>query len=375
MMNIYNLPDVDFVDKDVEKIRENIITTYEALIGKTLYPGDPVRMFLETIASIIVQQRILIDKAAKQNTLRYAEGEFLDHIGALLGMYRKPPTKATTTLRFTISEVREEAIPIITGTRVATNDYENPIYFQTTEYKEISPGELYIDVKAECTIEGEIGNGFLIGQINQIVDPFPYFESVMNISESTGGVDEEDDESFRQRIYEFPESFSTAGPEGAYISLAKQSSPLICDVAVRSPSPGVVEIIPLTYLGDATQEILDTVYSACSSKDVRPLTDNVVVRAPEQINYNINLTYYISKNSETQSNNINVAVNQAINAFTDWQKSKLGRSINPSELIRRVMQAGASRIEIVEPQFQQLELYQVAIANSVSVTFGGVENE
>ena len=375
MMNIYDLPEISFVDINVEDIRDSIITTYEALVGKTLYPGDPVRMFLETIANIIVQQRILIDKSAKQNTLRYAEGEFLDHIGALLGMSRKPPTKATTTLRFTISETREEAIPINAGTRVTTNDYENPIYFQTTEYKEISPGELFVDVKAECTIEGENGNGFLIGQINQIVDPFPYYESVTNISESTGGVDEEDDESFRQRIYEFPESFSTAGPEGAYISLAKQSSPLICDVAVRSPSLGVVEIIPLTYSGGATQEILDTVYSACGSKDVRPLTDNVVVRAPEQINYNINLTYYISKDSETQRDSIDVAVNQAVNDFIDWQKSKLGRNINPSELIKRVMQAGASRIEIVEPEFQQLELYQVAKVNSVSFTFGGVENE
>ncbi|WP_051004378.1 baseplate assembly protein [Caloramator australicus] len=375
MMIIYDLPEIDFVDKDVENIRESIITTYEALVGKTLYPGDPVRMFLETIASIIVQQRILIDMAAKQNTLRYAKGEFLDHIGALLGVLRKPATKATTILRFTISEPREEAIPIPIGTRVTTNDYDSKIYFQTTEYKEINPGELYVDVNAECTVEGEIGNGYIIGQINQIVDPFPYFESVTNITESSGGVDEEDDESFRQRIYEAPESFSTAGPEGAYISLAKQASPLICDVTVRSPSPGVVEITPLTYSGEVTQEIIDLVNAVCSSKDARPLTDNVVVRAPEKIFYDINLTYYISQENETLQNSINDAVNKAINEYMDWQKSKLGRNINPSELIKRVMQAGASRVVLNEPVFQQLELYQVAVANSVSISFGGVEDE
>ena len=32
---------IKFVDDDVQKIESNIVTTYEALAGYTLYPGDP----------------------------------------------------------------------------------------------------------------------------------------------------------------------------------------------------------------------------------------------------------------------------------------------------------------------------------------------
>ena len=80
------LPEISFVETDTGNIESAIITNYEALAGRTLAQGDPIRLFLLSVAAIIVQQRVLIDYSAKMNLLAYAEGDYLDHIGNLVGV-------------------------------------------------------------------------------------------------------------------------------------------------------------------------------------------------------------------------------------------------------------------------------------------------
>ena len=167
---------IKFVDDDVQKIESNIVTTYEALAGYTLYPGDPRRLFLQALAQIIAHQRSLINYTGRQNLLRYAEEDYLKVIGEDQGVPQFGPSPAKTTLRFTISRVQQSVVTVPKGTR-ATAD--GKIFFATTETGEIPIGELSVDVPAECTVSGEIGNGFLPGQINRIVDPFPLFQSGM----------------------------------------------------------------------------------------------------------------------------------------------------------------------------------------------------
>jgi hypothetical protein len=69
-----NLPKIEFASKNVAQIEADIITLYEAIAERKLAPGDPVRLFLQAIAALIAQQRLLIDYAAKQNLLAYASG-------------------------------------------------------------------------------------------------------------------------------------------------------------------------------------------------------------------------------------------------------------------------------------------------------------
>ena len=128
-----------------------------------------------------------IDFSAKQNIPRYAEGEYLDSLAELFkGAERLEPEKARTTLQYTLSIPLEVATTIPAGTR-ATPDGE--IVFATLEDLTIPAGQRTGSVEAECQIEGENGNGFIPGQINQPIDVFPYYESVENITESAGGAD------------------------------------------------------------------------------------------------------------------------------------------------------------------------------------------
>lgn len=369
---IANLPSISFTDTDAGNIEASVITMYEAIAGRTLADSDPIRLFLQSVTAIIIQQRILIDYSAKMNLLAYSEGDYLDHIGIMVGVTRMEASAATTTLRFTVSAAQPQAITIPAGFRASTL---NGVIFSTSTAAEIAAGSLSIDVPAICASTGADGNGYLAGQITKFVDTLPYLQSVINTTTTEGGADIESDDNLRARIQQAPESFSVAGPDGSYIFFAKSASQLIVDVAVYSPSDGVVEIRPLLAGGEMPgEEILLAVADACSDKKIRPLTDKVTVLAPETVSYDINLTYYISRANVTIILAIQQAISKAVDDYMIWQKSKLGREVNPSELSWRVRAAGASRVEVTMPVYAALKKYQVAVASSVTPNFGGLSD-
>jgi len=121
MSDITKLPEISFCETDTRIVEAEVIAKYESLSGRSLAAGDPVRLFLESVAAIITQQRVLIDFAAKQNLLAYSSGDYLDHLGILLGVYRLEASAAKTTLRFTLSAPQEREVVIPQGTRATPN--------------------------------------------------------------------------------------------------------------------------------------------------------------------------------------------------------------------------------------------------------------
>jgi phage-related baseplate assembly protein len=374
-VTLIDLPDIEYVSDDVTTTLNHMITTYEAASGRILYPGDPVRLFLLSIAAIIVQQRTLINLTAKQNLLKYAAGQMLDHLGAFTETPRLPAASAITSLRFTLSAPQLSAISIPAGTRVSTES-DPKRYFATMEFVQVAPGQLTFNVLAVCTEAGALGNGYGVGQINQIVDPIPFVASGVNVTISAGGADTEDDEAYRERIHTAPESFSVAGPSGAYRHWAKSASVSILDVAVFSPAPCQVVVVPLLEGGEIPgQSLLLLVSEAVNDRTRRPLTDQVTVRAPNAVAYNIVFHYWISEDRTSEVAAIQTAVTQAVAGYVLWQKSRLGRNVNPSELIRRVMDAGAHRVNITNPLYAEVNSDEVAVAGSITATYGGLTDD
>ena len=373
-----NLPDINFVNKDVETLLSEMVSEYEEAYfnatgeRKTLADGDPIRIWIYAQALRLYGAYQLIDYSAKQNLLKYSSGNILDHLGARVGVIRLPASAAVATQKFTLSSVRPNPVAIPLGTRVSAGN----VFFATLEYAEIPAGELSIETEVRCLDPGTIGNGFAPGEINTLVDPIPFVESTENIDTSQGGADVEDDNSLRERIFLRPESFSTAGPRQAYIYFVKEFSSNIADVNVVSPSPGVVDIRFILQNGELPDSaIINGVLDYLSADIRRPLTDNVTANAPDVVNYDIDLTYYIKSSDSSFTSNIQAAVNQAVAEYVLWQKTKIGRDINPSELICRILSAGAKRVEIVEPEFIPLTDIQVAHAVNVTVNYGGLEDE
>lgn len=365
------LNEIIFAGKDPSAIEREIISNYESLTNRTLSRSDPVRLFLESIALIIIQQRNIIDFTGKMNLLAYASGDYLEHIGALLNVTRLKATPAVTTMSFTLSEPQAVNIIIPSGTRVTAGD---KIVFETNEDLIIEAGSTAGNVKASCTVSGTCGNGYLAGQIRRIVDIFPYEMQCVNLTDSAGGTDIESDENLRERIQLAPESFTTAGSSGAYKYFTRTANSDISDAAITNPSPGVVNIYPLMSRGVLPPaEVLDQVRELFSANDITPDTDLVNVLTPVEVNYDLSVKYYISRENAAQASYIAVQVQASIEEWIKWQHGKLGRDINPSELNYKIIQAGAKRCDITSPEFRVLTGYEIAKCVNQEITFGGLE--
>jgi phage-related baseplate assembly protein len=276
---------------------------------------------------------------------------------------------------FELSEALAQGYLIPEGTR-ATPD--GKLYFATEKIAEIPAGESFVDVPARCLTAGYVGNGWLEGQINRPVVRLPWVKEVRNVTPSAGGTDTESDENFRERIQIAPESFSVAGARGAYEYWARTAHQGIVDVAVLGPpdtEPGHVEIYPLMEGGEIpSQEVLDAVYAICNAEDTRPMTDYVHVLPPVPVTYDLTMTWWLDRSRATQSTAIQKSVFEAVQEWVRWQRSKLGRDINPSVLNHRIIAAGAKRADITSPVFTVLTGSQVAIPGEIEVTFGGLED-
>jgi hypothetical protein len=227
-------------------------------------------------------------------------------------------------------------------------------------------------VLAVANETGVIGNGFLPGQINSIINWNQQFGlTVGNTTETAGGSDKETDEQYRYRIWLAIESYSTCGPRAAYEFWALSAHPDIVQCVVHSAPEiaGEVHLYPLMRGGQLpTSDILDLVLATCSADTRRPVTDYVFAHAPVVFNYTVNITYYVLSINEVVLSAIDKGVRQAVDDWILWQRSYVGRDINADELIKRCVQAGAKRIEITQPSpmFQVLAYNQLAVCDTTA---------
>ena len=367
-----NLPDLTFVEVDIESMLDNARAIVEELLGRELKPADPLMLFLKSLIAIIAQQSLLIDETARQNLLAYATGTNLEHIGALYGLTREPESYAATTVEVKLSAARQTSTVIQKGTRINAGDEIN---FALDEDLIFLAGESEATISATCLTAGEIGNGYSIGELDKIVDPQPFLLSIKNVTESEGGADIESDEAFRERIHQAPESFSNAGSSGAYEYFAKKASTLINDVRVESNAPGEVDIYILLQGGELPDtELINKVYETLNADEVRPLTDRVFVYPAVKIEYEIEARYWINRDKATQAAQIKKAADKAVTDYIEYQRAILGRDIDKTELYYRLRAAGADRVEITKPEFVATPPHTVAIAKNVAVEYCGLKD-
>ena len=370
-MKFSDLKELTFADADPQEMLINAKRIVEEILGRRIERADPLMLFLSSLIAIIIQQRLLLDTVAKQNLLYYATGENLRHMGILVGTERIPATAATTTVEVSLSAPRQNITVIVAGTRFHAGDN---VYFALDTDVIFLAGETTHTAKATCQQTGDIGNGYLAGELNRIVDPQPFLQSVTNTTTSEGGADIESDDAYRERIRQAPESFSNAGSEGAYIFFTKQVSSLIADVMVTSENPGEVDIYPLLTGGELPgEELIQQIYDKLSDKKVRPITDHVFVKIPDIENYEINIRYCIAASDADNVLAICAKVEQAVADFITWQRSALGRDINDTELYHRVRAAGAKRTQIIYPAWRAVPDSSIAVCTAKIIQYAGIE--
>lgn len=364
--------DIKFVDNDISKLEIAFKKGYEEIMGVTVKEGDPVNDFISWVTYIFSIANNNINFTGKMNLLRYSAGIYLEALGEIVGVKRNLKKGAKATIKYTFSKIFAEVITIPKGHKVAAGN----IFFELDENIELPIGKREVIGNVTCLAEGTAGNNFQIGEINTIVDDVPYLLSVENINISSGGADEEDDDSLRNRIQLKPTSFSTAGPVAAYKYYTLTAHQDIVDAHIYTPEdrPGVVKVIPLLKKGKIPErEVLDIVNKTLSADDIRPFTDKVEVEAPVSSNYAINFNWWLSKEDDITV--ATSAVNKAVEEYKKWQSEKLGRDINPNKLIQLLIQAGAKRVEITSPVFTKIDKTKVAQDTGTEIHYQGVEDE
>lgn len=377
---IKEYPDIDFIEGyTITQLEQEMVKhfceKYEELTGKAivLAQADDRRILLQTGAYFLYQGYVYSDNAGKMGLLKYSTGDYLENLGALKHIYRKEATGATTTARFKMDSARSTTTGIPRGTRLTAGD---GIYFATESYAEILPGGTYVDVPAHCMTVGSSGNNYAAGEISTIVDPVPFIDSASNITAPENGADMESDDSLRLRIHLAPAAYSSAGTEDAWKYFVRECNPSVTDILVANPEPRVVRVRYLLEGGEVPgAESLAEMREYLTRDDIKPLTDTVEVLAPETKPYSLSLTYYINRSSKSSALTIQASVEKAVQDYILWQGKKLGRDINPSELTKLILAAGAKRVEITEPVFTVTQECEVAIIDREEVIYGGLEDD
>ncbi|MBI3584186.1 MAG: baseplate J/gp47 family protein [Nitrospinae bacterium] len=371
MIDLKTLPEPEFIPVNWNQQYREIVKSYEGIVGIPLSKGQIESLLLATFAYRENLLRININEVAKQNLLVYANGEMLDHLGALLGVTRLPVAAAITTLRFTFEAALTSPLLIPTGTKVMSKD--NKAAFATSEDVTANVGSTYIDVPATSVDAGEIGSGYLAGDINQLINPLPYVQKVENASLTYGGVDIESNDHLRMRIQIAPEMFSNAGSSGAYEYWAKTAHQDIVDVSVWSPQPGTVKVALLLKNGQLPDtNMLNLVSEKLSDEKVRPLTDSVIIESPVTVNYTIDVQLYIYKSSSMLSDVILSKANESLESYTKSVKEKLGTDVVPEQIVGILQKiAGVYKAVVNQPAYILIAHNEVAICSGINVTVAG----
>ena len=159
------IPDLDFTDGiSAESIETDMIADYSdkmsELTGKDfqLTRTDPMRAVILSAADILDQMVNLIDRNAKMNFLKYAYGEYLDHLGALKGVSRNDAVPAVCTLQFMAEEEPSADITIPVGTEVTGED---DVYF-TTDQEAVIEAATYASSTITITLSSAYGSDIVI---------------------------------------------------------------------------------------------------------------------------------------------------------------------------------------------------------------------
>lgn len=363
--------DFTFIDLNTEDIKREIKNGYEEIMKTRVASGDPIEDFIDWITYLLCMAKDYMNFIGKMNLLKYSKGKYLDALGALVGVERIREKEAECFVEYTFSKIFDEEKIIEKGHKIAKEN----LYFESSEVLFLKPGQRTVRGKVKCLATGTIGNEIDIGAINTIVDDVPYLLTVSNITKTSGGADEENDETYRERIRLRPRAFSVAGPQGAYQFYVLSAHQSIKDCYIYTPTetPGVVKIIPLLKNGELpSEEIIERIKTVLND-DVRPLTDKVEIEKPKTKTYDLNVKYWTKKGDDPTL--IKKEIEMSINDYIVWQKEKLGRDLNPNKLTQLLMLAGAKRVEVQSPLFEKIEKDSVARENVKNIRYMGEEDE
>ena len=316
-----------FVERDPDIIMAESKAKLEELLGREIQPAQVEQLILN---SVVYREVLLVNRfnaGLRQTLFQFATAPVLDYIAELVAVERLPAARAGCMVRFTLV-AGHGAVIIPEGTRVSSND--GAAVFRTVADIIVAAGTITVNVSVLADIPGRQSNGYIPGTINKILDPLAFVSQVENTDTTGGGSDIESDEQLRERIKLAPSQYSSAGSRDSYLFYAKSANALITDVAVISPIPGTVMIVPLTDAGQTPTQVIEDVYNACSPENRRPLTDTVMVIAPIRKDYAITVDVVLFEGVDAKR--AQASIIDILSVFAAEKGAKLGLDITRTDI-------------------------------------------
>lgn len=182
----------------------------------------------------------------------------------------------------------------------------------------------------------------------------------------------ETDADLRMRVQLAPQSFSVAGPEGAYRSHALNTDGRVLDASATSPRPCEVLVTVLSREGDGTApaDLLEKVAAGLRADDVRPLTDLVTVQSASILAYQVAATIYTFPGPDSS-----VVLELARTRLDAYIAAchRLGREVAVSGLHAALHVDGVERVELRTPAANVLaDQTQAPYCTAVDMKHGGI---
>lgn len=180
----------------------------------------------------------------------------------------------------------------------------------------------------------------------------------------------ESDDALRQRVVLAPEAFSCAGPELAYVAIAKAASGDVLDASATSPAPGQVLVAVLSSLGNgaASPDLIATVQAAVSDSTVRPLGDQVTTISAAIIEFPL-----VAELTTFSGPDVTLVIAAAARQLAAYlaDNRKLGRAITISGLHAAATVPGVEKVALNLTDDVVCGATEAAFATSVTVTHAG----
>lgn len=184
---------------------------------------------------------------------------------------------------------------------------------------------------------------------------------------------DEGDERLRDRIREAPNRFSSSGPRDAYRFHAMSVDATITDAAVLSPTPGLVEVYLLTSTPPAPNDLLSRVKTALNDEKIRPLSDQVAVKAAEPVYYTLDVALILEAKADAESTKARVT--EHLTNWTTGLQQQLGRDVVPEQVITEAMRDGGVWKASIKTPLLTVDRHQYPHCTGVTVTISGVADD
>lgn len=301
-----------------------------APVPLNLLVGSILRAIIESNSGNFLWLQALTTMLLSITRLTTSTGSDVDSYINQFGFNRFPGTESNGSVTFSRNVSTQQAT-IYVNSIVSVSSVDNlnfvvlapppgssyPAYDPTIAAYVIPADTASIIAYVECQQVGTIGN-VLIGAIDTIDSIIPFVDFVSNGSDFTNGINQDSDETTKQKFISYIQSLSRATL--AAIQYAVFIVPgVVRFIVVENMTPESVEQLGYFYVviddgtGNASDQLITNVFNSVNL--YRGLTIQFQVFGPTPVTANVSLDLTLIDNPSRTQSEITVNVQSAISAF------------------------------------------------------------